>query len=287
MLLSALPLDLLRLVFAYLPVRPRFTVASFVCKRWRDAVRSSITRHPRGMPLRLAIDLLPSLHHARIGSVPDGLVALPDAIRSLKVTAPIGHKPGAECPLSGATHLRSLTWLTSPYGDGQCEHLHALLANNGATLTHLTVSQYFPCPAQPLAALTSLATSEGSALLPAYCSALTALNIFRNWLGEPALPISPLVQTLRVRGMLSQDILLRFPALKSLDMPCIREMHRAVPSGIGSTLTGLCVEDVNGVLALAAYVLIALCAHIASCIALQSCASSAALPDDPRLRNAR
>lgn len=85
-LITAMPRDLLRLVFGYLPHYTRLCHVAPVCKRWCDAARSSITRHPQGMSLSSAAKLLPSLAHARLQSVDDRLVKLPQTLRSLHIT---------------------------------------------------------------------------------------------------------------------------------------------------------------------------------------------------------
>ena len=68
-LIHTLPIDCLRTVFAHLPEKPSLLVISLVCKRWRDAVYSSIAHHRKEMSLALlqrlpcvtALDLSPRL----------------------------------------------------------------------------------------------------------------------------------------------------------------------------------------------------------------------------------
>lgn len=152
---TRLPTDVICLIFARLPRRPRHRIASLVCRRWRECTLRMVTCIDYSAPVSLfALPSVTSLtdtkHGMRLSPLP---CAPPTWLRSIQYTAVKPLKGQNHCDLlAGLTGLTRID-LSLPEGIC-CKDSFALILRNAASLTDLTLSTekcYGPLPFAKLA----------------------------------------------------------------------------------------------------------------------------------------
>lgn len=243
--LPALSLDVLRTILYFLPVHIRLQVVTLVCKRWRGAALSTITRHPKGMTLRGAVRLLPALQHVRICDEDDLLVQLPNTVRSIYVTDVYGSEL-----LVVWTNLTALDCVE--IGDS---HVGKVIALNHATLTKLRAD---PLPKGfadfAFPALTDLRSPLDSPIMAASRQSLTALDLDdATWFEEidtDEFGVWPRVHTLHLsfEDTPSDKVFAHFPALTALHARLnSADPDAPLPFGIRSALTALTLHTATDI----------------------------------------
>lgn len=84
--INGLPLDLLVAVMAVIPVPPRLSVVSYVCRRWRAAVLQSVTKLtvPANAPQSI-FELFPRLSDVRVSATLETRLKLPPRVTRLRM----------------------------------------------------------------------------------------------------------------------------------------------------------------------------------------------------------
>lgn len=245
---SALPADLLVVIFARVQLRPRLRVVSLVCRRWRAAVLRSVTAIDHDAPASLyalpsltAIDDEDHFVSSRLRHVPSpSLKSLSYSTASFK----------CECHLlRGLTSLQRLH-LRLASAKICCSSLAAFIARSTSSLTDLKIKfdattkrlSFAPIFLDAVAGLTSLRSLSVSASDPSlahqfvqpHASRLTHLGVatvavFADAPGVPRLCL-PACRSLTVRHSAGKvtplaNLAAIAPALTSLSLTCLDTCH--------------------------------------------------------------
>ena len=176
-----------RWMLARLRRQPRISVASLVCKRWRAAALSTITRL---VPLMVTpalrflaspnlVTCLALLQPPHLSTLKELALPLPAQVRALTL-----HRPPHNCGhFASSRHLSALTSLTE-YNEGElstCFCLIDLIRRNAASLATLALRRSFQGTASAYSAVASLALASLTSLTldnptPAVCTFIHRLS---------------------------------------------------------------------------------------------------------------